>query len=89
MPFLPVPHAPHSVMAQEWCIAYGVLPSEEAEKVYKVVCKRKGVKPSESVRSTPVKKATPAKRKTSKSKVIDEDADGATGRLLVTVDSIV
>ena len=50
-------------MAQEWCIAYGVLPAEEAAKLYKAVCKRKGQKAEAG--STP-KKATPAKkRKTS------------------------
>jgi exonuclease III len=32
---------PDSVMAQEWCVAYGVLPDEEAEKLHKKVASRK------------------------------------------------
>jgi len=33
---------PSSAMAQEWCVFYGVLPEEEASKLYKIVLKRKG-----------------------------------------------
>ena len=33
---------PSSAMAQDWCIAYGVLPTKEAEKIFKLVVKRKG-----------------------------------------------
>ena len=39
---------PESEMAQEWCLSYGVLPIEKAEKLYKSVCQRKGIKPSQS-----------------------------------------
>jgi hypothetical protein len=35
-------------MAQEWCVAYGVLDDEKARKVDKIICTRKGTKPSQS-----------------------------------------
>ena len=34
-------------MAQEWCVAYGVLDDDEAIKVDKIICTRKGTKPSQ------------------------------------------
>ena len=33
-------------MAQEWCVAYGVLDNENAKKIDKIICLRKGTKPS-------------------------------------------
>ena len=40
-------------MAQEWCVAYGVLDNENAKKIDKIICARKGLKPSvEPKRST-------------------------------------
>jgi hypothetical protein len=33
---------PESEMAQEWCVAYGVLARDEAQKLYKIILKRKG-----------------------------------------------
>ena len=48
---------PESEMAQEWCLSYGVLPIDKAEKLYKSVCQRKGIKPNQS----------PATKKTSSS----------------------
>ena len=36
-----------SEMAQEWCVAYGVLDDDEAIKVDKIICTRKGTKPSQ------------------------------------------
>ena len=33
---------PNSEMAQEWCLAYGILSWERANKLNIVVCKRKG-----------------------------------------------
>lgn len=33
---------PNSEMAQEWCVNYGVLPRSEAERLYKIIMKRKG-----------------------------------------------
>lgn len=35
-----------SHMAQDWCLAHGVLGMEKAEALYKRVCKRKGLQPS-------------------------------------------
>lgn len=55
---------PNSEMAQEWCLLYGILPFEAANKLNMIVCKRKG-KPVVSVAS-PVKassKAPPSKNK--------------------------
>ena len=62
-------------MAQEWCLYYGVIRnSEQAEKLYKIVCKRKGkdvmspsVKKEKSKSETPVKaQAKKAKTETGK-----------------------
>eukprot|EP00953_Heterococcus_sp_UTEX-ZZ885_P023876 13098-Heterococcus_DN1.PRE.4 len=71
---------PQSEMAQDWCIAYGVLPHNEAGRLYKAACKRKGVKaevvtPSKLAKAPAKKKA---KRTTAKGKVI-EDTDADTG----------
>jgi hypothetical protein len=41
---------PNSEMAQEWCLAYGILSWERANKLNMLVCKRKG-KPVASVAS--------------------------------------
>ena len=42
-----------SEMAQEWCVAYGVLDNENAKKIDKIICARKGIKASaEPKRST-------------------------------------
>lgn len=46
-----------SHMAQEWCLAYGVCPMDEAEQLYKAVCKRKGVAASASSPPSSPKKA--------------------------------
>ena len=54
---------PDSEMAQDWCLAYGVLPHDKSEKLYKTVCNRKGVKPSPMVN----KKAPPAGKSSSSS----------------------
>jgi hypothetical protein len=32
---------PDSIMAQEWCVSYGVLPHDEAERLHKKVTDRK------------------------------------------------
>ncbi|KAL3794505.1 hypothetical protein HJC23_013978 [Cyclotella cryptica] len=58
---------PDSEMAQDWCVAYGVLPEEEAEKVYKAVLKRKGLKKSAS--TSPLTNSTASKSSTKKKKV--------------------
>jgi hypothetical protein len=52
----------------ERCVAYGVLPEEESEKVYKAVLKRKGLKKSSSS-STPPPTSTASKNSTKKKKV--------------------
>ena len=54
---------PDSVLAQEWCVNYGVLPEEEAAKLYKKMLKRKknGGTAASSSSSAPVKKKKKAK----------------------------
>eukprot|EP00594_Rhizosolenia_setigera_P016963 CAMPEP_0178953798 /NCGR_PEP_ID=MMETSP0789-20121207/8621_1 /TAXON_ID=3005 /ORGANISM="Rhizosolenia setigera, Strain CCMP 1694" /LENGTH=123 /DNA_ID=CAMNT_0020635101 /DNA_START=190 /DNA_END=561 /DNA_ORIENTATION=- len=39
---------PDSIMAQEWCVHYGVCPKEEAETLYLAMMQRKGKKVSPS-----------------------------------------
>ena len=65
-------------MAQEWCLAYGILPFDKANALNMIVCKRKG-KPATSMAS-PVKsntKSTAAASKAAPSnrrrKVVDDD----------------
>ena len=41
-------------MAAEWCVDYGILPDDTAQKAYEKICKRKG-KPMGSS-PTPTKK---------------------------------
>lgn len=60
---------PDSIMAQEWCVFYGVLPEEEAEKLNKKMLKRK--KESRGGVSSP----SPAKKKKKKAKLVKEEAD--------------
>ena len=43
---------PDSEMAQDWCLAYGILPADKAEKLYKTVCNRKGIKPSPAAKKS-------------------------------------
>ena len=45
---------PNSEMAAEWCVDYGILPDDTAQKEYGKICKRKG-KPMGSS-PTPTKK---------------------------------
>jgi len=37
-------------MAQEWCVAYGVLSYEEAERVNEIVKERKGLGKAKAIR---------------------------------------
>lgn len=37
-----IEQVPDSEMAQEWCLAYGILEWSRAKKLYEAVCKRKG-----------------------------------------------
>ncbi|GKY95094.1 hypothetical protein MPSEU_000473400 [Mayamaea pseudoterrestris] len=61
---------PDSAMAQQWCVDYGVLSVDEAEKVYNICLKRKG---KLKVLSSP---SPPPKKKKTKAKVIKEETDG-------------
>jgi hypothetical protein len=53
---------PESEMAQDWCLAYGVLDSKRAAKLYEYYCKRKGL--SSKVKVKGEKSPSPIKRKT-------------------------
>uniref|UniRef100_A0A7S2U999 Uncharacterized protein n=1 Tax=Attheya septentrionalis TaxID=420275 RepID=A0A7S2U999_9STRA len=68
---------PESIMAQEWCVNYGVLPTEEAAKMYKKVLKRKQNKGGTASSSTTSGSAKKVK-KTKTKRVLDDvgyDAD--------------
>lgn len=54
-----------SHMAQEWCVAYGTLPVLEADKLYRIICKRKNIVVKAS--SSPVKKSQASKSSSSSS----------------------
>uniref|UniRef100_A0A7S0BYE2 Uncharacterized protein n=1 Tax=Proboscia inermis TaxID=420281 RepID=A0A7S0BYE2_9STRA len=61
---------PGSMMAQEWCVNFGVLPRKESSKLYKKIMERKGMKRSApSVSSSSVVR----KKKKSKSNIIRDD----------------
>jgi hypothetical protein len=61
---------PKSEMAQEWCVAFGVLSKDEAGKLHKIVLKRKGkVAPSSSSSSSSTKKVKKER------KLVKEEAD--------------
>mmetsp|Transcript_38889 Transcript_38889/g.47388 ORF Transcript_38889/g.47388 Transcript_38889/m.47388 type:complete len:134 (-) Transcript_38889:88-489(-) len=68
---------PDSHMAQEWCINYGVLPIEEAEKMFKIVSKRKADQKSGGASSpSPSKKhieRNVKKKKKKKKSVVEDD----------------
>jgi hypothetical protein len=62
---------PDSYMAQEWCVAYGVLPREQASQLYKQIMERKkGIKSSSPVPPSPA-----VKPKKKKIKVSNDDDD--------------
>jgi hypothetical protein len=45
-------------MAQEWCVYHGTLEYEEAERIFRLICKRKGREYEAVSRSSPMKKST-------------------------------
>jgi uncharacterized protein YycO len=60
---------PDSEMAQEWCVNYGVLLRSEAERLYKIIMKRKGKVVQNSSSKSDVKKKKKVKKE------IKEDVD--------------
>jgi hypothetical protein len=64
---------PESAMAQEWCVSYGVLPHDEAEKLNKKVTehKRKIRMAGGAVAAPPVAASKPKKKK---ARVMREEA---------------
>lgn len=64
---------PKSEMAQEWCVSYGVLNDEDAARVYKLICNRKGKPMAEPVKAEK-KGSAHAASQSSKSKVKSEEA---------------
>lgn len=68
---------PESEMAQEWCVNYGVLPEEEAAKLYKKIQKRKAAAKSVGGSSSPgpkseKKKGTSSSKKKKSKKILDD-----------------
>mmetsp|Transcript_35615 Transcript_35615/g.76063 ORF Transcript_35615/g.76063 Transcript_35615/m.76063 type:complete len:118 (+) Transcript_35615:246-599(+) len=64
---------PSSEMAQEWCLAYGVMEEKDAEKAFKAMVKRKDKDRGRS-RSPPppLKKSTSGKKKKKGKRVLDD-----------------
>jgi hypothetical protein len=66
---------PESEMAQEWCVSHGTLDFAEAERIYKIICKRKNREYDyhpPSVKKTHTERSTNATRP---KKIIDETND--------------
>lgn len=63
-----------SHMAQEWCVAYGTLPVLEADRLHRIICKRKNI----TVKSSPMKKShTSSKPSSGKSKSSSSGGGGS------------
>jgi hypothetical protein len=60
---------PDSAMAQQWCVDFGVLPHDEAERICKIVLKRKG-----KGKASPATAASPARKK-KKARMVKEEDD--------------
>ncbi|KAL3766459.1 hypothetical protein ACHAWU_007494 [Discostella pseudostelligera] len=65
---------PDSIMAQEWCVSYGVLEGKEAVKAHQQMLKRKGksVSGGGGSNSASPKKEKDKKKKTSKKRILDD-----------------
>ena len=68
---------PDSIMAQEWCVVYGVLEGKEAVKAHQQMLKRKGKSVSggsASASSSPKKEKAKKKSKKS-SRILDDNVE--------------
>jgi hypothetical protein len=69
-------------MAQEWCVAYGVLPYAEAERLSKEISHRKlrgNSSPAKKARAS-ISEGKAEQSKTKKQKtVVEDEVDGDTG----------
>mmetsp|Transcript_3577 Transcript_3577/g.9878 ORF Transcript_3577/g.9878 Transcript_3577/m.9878 type:complete len:116 (+) Transcript_3577:89-436(+) len=65
---------PDSVMAQEWCVAYGVLPKKEAKRLSEAILERKRTGKAAAGLTSPIRPA-PEKKKKKRKKVLHDDAD--------------
>ncbi len=65
---------PDSEMAQEWCVAYGVLSDEDAAKLYKKIQKRKAAAKSVGS-SSPVKSEKKKSSSKKKGKKVMDDVE--------------
>ena len=63
---------PNSIMAQEWCVNYGVLSTEDSSKLYKVIMKRKGKAIPSSSKNSSSRSSDVVKKKKKKVKVKSE-----------------
>jgi hypothetical protein len=66
-------------MAQEWCLAYGILEWNKAKKVYEAICKKKGKAIVKYEQKSPVKaskiSAPVVKKEAKKRKLVSDDLD--------------
>lgn len=60
-------------MAQEWCVAYGVLDDDEAIKVDKIICTRKGTKPSQLIKKATSSATSNSSATSSSSSAVSKD----------------
>mmetsp|Transcript_28877 Transcript_28877/g.60093 ORF Transcript_28877/g.60093 Transcript_28877/m.60093 type:complete len:125 (-) Transcript_28877:519-893(-) len=72
---------PSSEMAQEWCIAYGVMDEKDALKAYKAMVKRKGLSRTKSSSSASPPRVSSSsssgskKKKKNKKRVVDDTVE--------------
>lgn len=67
---------PDSIMAQEWCVVYGVLEGKEAVKAHQQMLKRKGKSVSGGSASASSPKKEKAKKKSKKSsRILDDNVE--------------
>ena len=64
---------PDSHMAQEWCVAHGTLPQEEAYRLYKIICKRKNIQMKLTVSPSKQPKTNTKSKANGKSRNNDKD----------------
>ena len=63
-------------MAQEWCVAHGTLPVLEADRLHRLICKRKNI----VIKSSPTKKSqTSSKSSSGKTKSSSSSSSSSGG----------
>ena len=75
-------------MAQEWCLAYGILDHDSAVELLQKINKRKGKASNTPIKKEikkeiPVQKPRPAQQR--KAIIYDDDANADTGNIYLTI----